>query len=136
MPRKSLLPIIVAGILSFSIVSFADMMTLNPAIAQNTTTATANNQTQAGQLSFFLKLADGSNQTAAQTQDPSNLKNITINVNVQQGQEPPKKLPITALVPKETTLEQLELCGSVGDQPEQCQPLSGESISLDLTGGQ
>ena len=75
-------------------------------------------------------------QTAAQTQDPSNLKNITINVKVQQGQELPKKLPITALVPKETTLEQLELCGSVGDQPEQCQPLSGESISLDLTGQQ
>src|ERR671912_332835 len=134
--RKSLLPIIVAAILSFSVVSFADMMTFNPAIAQNTTTAATNNQTQAGQLSFFLKLADGSNQTAAQTQDPSNLKNITINVNVQQGQEPPKKLPITALVPKATTLEQLELCGSVGDQPEQCQPLSGESISLDLTGGQ
>jgi hypothetical protein len=111
-------------------------MVTNSANAQNTTTATANNQTQAGQLSFFLKLADGSNQTAAQTQDPSNLKNITINVNVQQGQEPPKKLPITALVPKATTLEQLELCGSVGDQPEQCQPLSGESISLDLTGGQ
>ena len=82
-----------------------------------------------------MKLADGSNQTA-QTSDPSNLKNITINVNVQQGQEPPKKLPITALVPKATTLEQLELCGSVGDQPEQCQPLSGEKVSLDLTGQQ
>jgi hypothetical protein len=112
-------------------------MTSNSANAQNTTTPTTNNQTQAGQLSFFLKLADGSNQTSAQTStDPANLKNITINVNVQQGQEPPKKLPLTALVPKATTLEQLELCGSVGDQPEQCQPLSGENISLDLTGGQ
>ena len=134
---KSLALVIIAAILSFSIVSFTDMMTSNSANAQNTTTTTTNNQTQAGQLSFFLKLADGSNQTSAQTStDPSNLKNITINVNVQQGQEPPKKLPITALVPKATTLEQLELCGSVGDQPEQCQPLSGESISLDLTGGQ
>jgi hypothetical protein len=102
--------------------------------AQNTTTG--NNQTQSGQLSFSLKLAEGSNQTAQTTTDPANLKNVTINVNVQQGQEPPKKLPITALVPKQTTLEQLELCGSVGGQPEQCQPLSGESISLDLTGGQ
>jgi hypothetical protein len=83
-----------------------------------------------------LKLADGSNQTAQTTSDPSNLKNITINVNVQQGQEPPKKLPITAVVPKQTTLEQLELCGSVGSQPEKCQPLSGEGVSLDLTGGQ
>jgi hypothetical protein len=128
----------VASILSFSVVSFTDVMTSNSANAQNTTTptTTTNNQTQAGQLSFFLKLADGSNQTSAQTSDPSNLKNITINVNVQQGQEPPKKLPITALVPKATTLEQLELCGSVSDQPEQCQPLSGESLSLDLTGGQ
>ena len=134
---KSLALVIIAAILSFSIVSFTDMMTSNSANAQNTTTTTTNNQTQAGQLSFFLKLADGSNQTSAQTStDPSNLKNITINVNVQQGQEPPKKLPITALVPKATTLEQLELCGSVGDQPEQCQPLSGESISLDLTRGQ
>ncbi len=134
----SLLAIIVAAILSFSVVSFTDVMTSNSANAQNTTTptTTTNNQTQAGQLSFFLKLADGSNQTSAQTSDPSNLKNITINVNVQQGQEPPKKLPITALVPKATTLEQLELCGSVGDQPEQCQPLSGESISLDLTAEQ
>jgi hypothetical protein len=113
------------------------MMTSNSANAQDTTTTSSNNQTQAGQLSFFLKLADGSNQTSAQTStDPANLKNITINVNVQQGQEPPKKLPLTALVPKATTLEQLELCGSVGDQPEQCQPLSGENISLDLTGGQ
>ncbi len=132
---KSLAVVIIAAILSFSIVSFTDMMTSNSANAQNTTSS--NNQTQAGQLSFFLKLADGSNQTSAQTStDPANLKNITINVNVQQGQEPPKKLPISALVPKATTLEQLELCGSVGDQPEQCQPLSGESISLDLTGGQ
>jgi hypothetical protein len=114
--------------------SFTDMMTANSAAAQNTTTG--NNQTQSGQLSFSLKLADGSNQTAQTTTDPANLKNVTINVNVQQGQEPPKKLPITALVPKQTTLEQLELCGSVGDQSEQCQPLSGESISLDLTGGQ
>jgi hypothetical protein len=112
-------------------------MTSNSATAQNTTTTTTNNQTQSGQLSFFLKLADNSNQTSAQTSpDPANLKNITVNVNVQQGQEPPKKLPITALVPKATTLEQLELCGSVSDQPEQCQPLSGESLSLDLTGGQ
>src|SRR5919112_6850859 len=126
------LAIVVVAILSFSIISFTGMMTASPATAQNTTAA--NNQTQAGQLSFNLKLADGSNQTAAQTTDPANLKNVTINVNVQQGQEPPKKLPITALVPKATTLEQLELCGSVGDQPEQCQPLSGESISLDLTG--
>jgi hypothetical protein len=132
---KSFLSMMVAVVLSFSIVSYSDMMTSNSANAQNTT-ATSNNQTQAGQLSFFLKLADGSYLTTAQTQDPSNLKNITINVNVQQGQEQPKKLPITALVPKQTTLEQLELCGSVGDQPEQCQPLSGESISLDLTGGQ
>ena len=42
--------------------------------AQNTTTSTADNQTQAGQLSFFLKLADGSNQTSAQTQDPRQFK--------------------------------------------------------------
>src|SRR5918993_32003 len=134
---KSLALVIIAAILSFSIVSFTDVMTSNSATAQNTTTTTTNNQTQSGQLSFFLKLADNSSQTSAQTSpDPANLKNITVNVNVQQGQEPPKKLPITALVPKATTLEQLELCGSVGDQPEQCQPLSGESISLDLTGGQ
>ena len=130
-----LVAIIIAVILSFSIISYSDMMT-SLVNAQNTTTSTADNQTQAGQLSFFLKLADGSNQTSAQTQDPGNLKNVTINVNVQQGQEPPKKLPITALVPNQTTLEQLELCGLVGGQPEQCQPLSGESISLDLTGGQ
>jgi hypothetical protein len=131
---RSILAIAIAAILSFSIISFADMMTSNSAAAQNTTAG--NNQTQSGQLSFSLKLADGSNQTAQTTTDPANLKNVTVNVNVQQGQEPPKKLPITALVPKATTLEQLELCGSVGGQPEQCQPLSGESISLDLTGGQ
>jgi hypothetical protein len=128
-----LVAIVIAVILSFSIISYSDMMT-SSVNAQNTTTG--NNQTQSGQLSFSLKLADGSNQTAQTTTDPANLKNVTINVNVQQGQEPPKKLPITALVPKQTTLEQLELCGSVGGQPEQCQPLSGESISLDLTGGQ
>lgn len=131
---KSFLSIMVAVTLSFSIISVKDMMS-NYVNAQNTTTAAANNQTQSGQLSFFLKLADNSNQTA-QTKDPSNLKNITINVNIQQGQEPPKKLPITALVPKDTTLEQLELCGSVGVKPEQCQPLTGGKVSLDLTGQQ
>jgi hypothetical protein len=128
-----LVAIVIAVILSFSIISYSDMMT-SSVNAQNTTAG--NNQTQSGQLSFSLKLTDGSNQTAQTTTDPANLKNVTVNVNVQQGQEPPKKLPITALVPKQTTLEQLELCGSVGGQPEQCQPLSGESISLDLTGGQ
>ncbi|MDR4491615.1 MAG: hypothetical protein R2685_12060 [Candidatus Nitrosocosmicus sp.] len=82
-----------------------------------------------------MKLVFGSDQTA-RTKDPSNLKNVTINVGVQQGQDPPKKLPITALVPIATTLDQLQLCASAGNQPEQCQPLSDNKVTLDLSGQQ
>jgi hypothetical protein len=119
--------------------------TPNPQVQSSSVT---NNSTQDGQLKFFLKLVNNKTQdgqqsnnatsysssysSSLQTQDPSNLKNVTININIQQGQGPIKKLPIKAIVSKETTLKDLQLCISIGNDTLQCQPLSHNKTTLNL----
>src|ERR671921_1330986 len=106
------------------------------------TTTTSNNQTTVGtgenQLKFSLKLEKNAttSQAAQQQPSPGNNKNVTVNVNVQQGPGGKSvKLPVTAMVPKATQPQDLQLCVSIGAN-EQCQPLSNNQSTLDLTKGQ
>ena len=111
--------------------------TPNPQVQSSSVT---NNSNLDGQLKFFLKLDNNSTQDGQQSNkttssfSPSSLQkqNLTINLNIQQGQEPIKKLPIKAIVSKETTLKNLQICIDIGNDTLQCQPLSHNKTTLNL----
>ena len=96
-------------------------------------------QQQNAPLNFYLKLANNASTAQATSQAAANgtgTKNMTITVNVQKGpggQQIP--LPISALVPANTQPQDLQLCASLADGAESCQPLSGgqQAASIDLT---
>src|ERR671913_2423723 len=96
-------------------------------------------QQQNAPLNFYLKLADNASTTQAASQAAANgtgTKNMTVTVNVQKGpggQQIP--LPISALVPANVQPQDLQLCASLADGSESCQPLSGgqQGASIDLT---
>jgi hypothetical protein len=93
-------------------------------------------QQQNAPLNFYLKLADNASTAQAPAQAGAGTKNMTITVNVQKGpggQQIP--LPISALVPANIQTQDLQLCASLADGSESCQPLSGgqQAASIDLT---
>src|ERR671918_2765493 len=94
-------------------------------------------QQQQAPLNFYLKLADNASTTQAASQATANgtgTKNMTVTVNVQKGpggQQIP--LPISALVPANIQPQDLQLCASLSDGSESCQPLAQQGASIDLT---
>jgi hypothetical protein len=90
-------------------------------------------------LNFYLKLADNASaaQTASQaTAGGAGTKNMTVTVNVQKGPGGQQiALPISAMVPANVQPQDLQLCASLADGAESCQPLSGgqQAASIDLT---
>jgi hypothetical protein len=90
-------------------------------------------------LNFYLKLVNNASTAQAASQAAANgtgTKNMTIAVNVQKGpggQQIP--LPISAIVPANIQPQDLQLCASLADGSESCQPLSGgqQGASIDLT---
>jgi hypothetical protein len=96
-------------------------------------------QQQNAPLNFYLKLANNASTAQAASQAAANgtgAKNMTITVNVQKGpggQQIP--LPISAMVPANIQPQDLQLCASLADGSESCQPLSGgqQGASIDLT---
>src|ERR671914_2017000 len=94
-------------------------------------------QQQNAPLNFYLKLADNASTAQAASQAAANgtgAKNMTITVNVQKGpggQQIP--LPISALVPANIQPQDLQLCASLSDGSESCQPLAQQGASIDLT---
>jgi hypothetical protein len=139
-----MLAVSLAGAMIFVHYANAQQQPLPP-----TTSAGANPSTNAGGLKFFIKLANN-NTSSSQSQAGSNAtgstsssgganatKKITINVHVQQGPNgKPATLPITAVVPQNTKLSDLQLCASTGSEQPTCQPLTsatGGKSTLDLT---
>jgi hypothetical protein len=96
-------------------------------------------QQQNAPLNFYLKLANNASTAQAASQAAANgtgAKNMTITVNVQKGpggQQIP--LPISAMVPVNIQPQDLQLCASLANGSESCQPLSGgqQGASIDLT---
>ena len=96
-------------------------------------------QQQNAPLNFYLKLANNASaaQAASQaTAGGAGTKNMTVTVNVQKGPGGQQiALPISALVPANVQPQDLQLCASLADGAESCQPLSGgqQAASIDLT---
>jgi hypothetical protein len=90
-------------------------------------------------LSFFLKLGNNQSTSAASSQAASNgtgTKNVTITVNVQKGPSgSPMKLPISAVVPKNVNQQDLQLCASLQNGQQKCQPLTQNAPNIDLSSG-
>jgi hypothetical protein len=90
-------------------------------------------------LSFFLKLGNNQSTSAASSQAASNgtgTKNVTITVNVQKGPSgSPMKLPISAVVPKNVNRQDLQLCASLQNGQQKCQPLTQNAPNIDLSSG-
>jgi hypothetical protein len=90
-------------------------------------------------LNFYLKLANNASTTQAASQAAANgtgTKNMTIAVNVLKGPGGQQiALPISAIVPANIQPQDLQLCASLADGSESCQPLSGgqQAASIDLT---
>jgi hypothetical protein len=88
-------------------------------------------------LNFFLKLANNASTAQAASQAVANgtgTKNMSITVNIQKDpgdQQMP--ILISAMVPANIQPQDLQLCTSLTDGSESCQPLSGESATVDLT---
>src|SRR5918999_400264 len=108
-----------------------------PTQPQTTPPQLQQQQQQNAPLNFYLKLADNASAVQAAPQAAgSGTKNMTVTVNVQKGtggQQIP--LPISALVPANVQPQDLQLCASLADGSESCQPLSGgqQAASIDLT---
>jgi hypothetical protein len=94
-------------------------------------------QQQNAPLNFYLKLSDNTSTKQTTSQAAANgtgTKNMTVTVNVQKGpggQQIP--LPISALVPANVQPQDLQLCASLADGSESCQPLTQQGASIDLT---
>jgi hypothetical protein len=90
-------------------------------------------------LNFYLKLANNASTAQAASQAAANgtgTKNMTIAVNVQKGPSGQQiALPISAIVPANIQPQDLQLCASLADGSESCQPLSGgqQGASIDLS---
>ena len=115
-------------------VSYANGQLQSSATGGGTANPTHAVSANTGGLKFFIKRTS-SNNTASANSGPT--KKITINVHVQQGQNgKPSTLPITVVVPQNTKLSDLQLCGTVSSGQPVCQPLSstsGAKSTLDLS---
>jgi hypothetical protein len=104
--------------------------------------AIAQNQSQ-GQstgnapLNFYLKLNNNQTTSQAASQAASNgtgTKNMTITVTVQKGASGnPIKLPISAIVPNNINQQDLQLCASLSNGQQMCQPLGQNAANIDLS---
>ena len=70
-------------------------------------------------LNFTLKAKGGEKAKEGQEN-----KSITVDVTIQQGEgESPTKLPVTAMVPNNTKMQDVQLCSSMKDGKHSCQSL-------------
>jgi hypothetical protein len=85
-------------------------------------------------LNFFLKLKDDSKNATSTGNQSSQTKNATITVTLEKGPGgSPVKLPVSAMVPGDTEAKDLELCASLQDGKEVCQPLDKKDARIDLS---
>ena len=70
-------------------------------------------------LNFTLKAKGGEKAKEGQEN-----KSITVDVNIQQGEGgSPTKIPVTAMVPNNTKMQDVQLCSSMKEGKESCQTL-------------
>ena len=70
-------------------------------------------------MNFTLKAKGGEKAKEGQEN-----KSITVDVTVQQGEGgSPTKIPVTAMVPNNTKMQDVQLCSSMKEGKESCQTL-------------
>ena len=70
-------------------------------------------------LNFTLKAKGGENAKEGQEN-----KTVTVDVTIQQGEGgSPTKVPVTAEVPNNTKLQDMQLCGAMTEGKQMCQSL-------------
>ena len=70
-------------------------------------------------LNFTLKAKGGEKAKEGQEN-----KSITVDVTIQQGEgESPTKVPVTAMVPNNTKMQDVQLCSSMKEGKQSCQSL-------------
>jgi len=70
-------------------------------------------------LNFTLKAKGGEKAKEGQEN-----KSITVDVTIQQGEDgSPTKVPVTAMVPNNTKMQDVQLCSSMKEGKESCQSL-------------
>jgi hypothetical protein len=85
-------------------------------------------------LNFFLKFKDDSKNASSTGNQSSQAKNATITVTIENGPGgKPVKLPVSAMVPGGTEAKDLELCASLQDGKQVCQPLDKKDSKIDLS---
>src|SRR5215204_2460594 len=133
--------IVTATLLTTAIFTTSSNLSQSAFAQQPQPQAQQQQQQQKAPLNFYLKLAGNASTSTSQaaSQAAANgtgTKNMTITVNVQKGpggQQIP--LPISAIVPANVQPQDLQLCASLANGSESCQPLSGgqQGASIDLT---
>src|SRR5215204_879231 len=133
--------IVTATLLTTAIFTTSSNLSQSAFAQQPQPQAQQQQQQQKAPLNFYLKLAGNASTSTSQaaSQAAANgtgTKNMTITVNVQKGpggQQIP--LPISTVVPVNIQPQDLQLCASLADGSESCQPLSGgqQGGTIDLT---
>jgi hypothetical protein len=110
---------------------------MSSCLIQSTNAQQPTQQQQKAPLNFYLKLANNGSTSQAASQATANgtgTKNITITVEIEQGPSGRLiELPISAVVPTNIQPQDLQLCASLADGSESCQPLAQQGASVDLT---
>ena len=121
---------ILAASIPLAFISYPDI-----SAAQQPTTGKSGPQADMP-LSFFLKFKDDSKNITSQSTHGQG-KNVTLDITVEKGPGgSPVKLLVSAMVPSNTEAKDLELCASLQDGKQSCQPLDKQAPQIDLSQGQ
>ena len=110
--------LILIGTIALSLVIAYPMMSLAQFESQAGNQSSSESQIEVP-LNFTLKAKGGEKAKEGQEN-----KSITVDVTIQQGEGGnPTKVPVTAMVPNNTKMQDLQLCSSMKEGKESCQSL-------------
>jgi hypothetical protein len=110
--------LILIGTSALSLVIAYPMMSLAQQEPENGNQSSSQSQIEVP-LNFTLKAKGGEKAKEGQEN-----KSITVDVTIQQGEGgSPTKVPVTAMVPNNTKMQDVQLCSSMKEGKESCQAL-------------
>jgi hypothetical protein len=112
--------LILIGTIALSLVIAYPMMSLAQFESEAGNQSSSESQSQIEfPLNFTLKAKGGEKAKEGQEN-----KSITVDVTIQQGEGGnPTKVPVTAMVPNNTKMQDVQLCSSMKEGKESCQSL-------------
>ncbi|HVD07805.1 MAG TPA: hypothetical protein VNB67_05110, partial [Nitrososphaeraceae archaeon] len=112
--------LILIGTFALSLVIAYPMMSLAQFESQTGNQSSSESQSQIEvPLNFTLKAKGGEKAKEGQEN-----KTVTVDVAIQQGEgESPMKVPVTAMVPNNTKMQDVQLCSSMKEGKQSCQSL-------------